>query len=52
MCAVLTLYGNKLMDEGGTALGRALLVNRTLTKVDLDDAGRLSAVSGSCLYFI
>ena len=36
---VLTLYGNRLMDEGGTALGRMLLTNRTLTKLDLDDAG-------------
>jgi hypothetical protein len=36
--AVLTLYGNQLLDEGGTALGRMLLTNRTLTKLDLDDA--------------
>ena len=39
VCAVLTLYGNQLMDEGGTALGRMLITNRTLTKLDLDDAG-------------
>ena len=37
-CAVLTLYGNQLTDAGGTALGRMLITNRTLTKLDLDDA--------------
>ena len=46
VCAVMTLYGNGLMDEGGTALGRVLLTNRTLTKLDLDDAG--ITVAGSC----
>ena len=35
----MTLYGNQLLDEGGTALGRMLITNRTLTKLDLDDAG-------------